>query len=215
MSKCEEQDTYAAQTNQDGQPIYLFDQMITGNSFFDGIFAVLHGENESNTTFGTRGVAGSNDFSSFQSGTSVVAGVKVALVKPIGSWSSPSGKLALINQNGKRVLGHKVTRFEPTHLDSPEGVVNFNSLCCVDDFWMDNKDPKNGSKCEAVYKRDESLLNHSYREVRTGRKAADQNNQNEVSPIASWAVNVIVRHDGQTTADASKVSLNSVTMEGI
>jgi hypothetical protein len=215
LTKGIEQNSYAAQTNSDGQPVELFDQVFASRTLFDGVFPVLVGKDKSNTTFGSRGVARSNDLSRFQSGTSVIGGVVLSGVESIGSWGSPSRESGFFNQNGERVLGYEVIGSKPTNLYGSEWVMNFDSSCGEDNFWVNYKNPEDGHGSQAVDDGYVSFINHAGDVERSSSQAADKNNQSKISPVTSRAINIFVRHDGQTTTSNTKVSKEAVTKEGI
>ena len=214
MTKGIEQERSTAQAKCDGQPVELFDQVIASSTLFDGIFTVLQSKYQSNTALGSRRVARSNNFSGFQSGTSVIRGMESSGVDSISSWGSPSGEFGFIDQNGERVLGHEVIGFQPTNFDSSKRVMNFDTGVGVDNFWMNDENPEDGYDSETVQEGDGSFFDHAGEVKRPCCQSADNNNQSKVSPVTSGAINVFVRHDGQTTTVNTKYSKDSVTMEG-
>lgn len=215
MTKGKQQNSYAAQANRNGQPVELFDQVAASCTLSDGVFAVLVGKDKGNTRFGSRGVARGDNLSSFQTSTSVVRGMVLSGVESVSSWGSPSRESRFLNKNGERVFGYKVIGSEPTNLDGSEWVMNLDSFAGVDDLWVDNQNPEDCHGSKAVDDGDVTFGNHSGGVERYCSKTADNNNHSKVSPVTSRAINIFVRHDGQTTTSTTKVSKEAVTKEGI
>lgn len=215
MTKGIEQNRYAAQASENGQPVQLLDQMIASRTLLDGILTVLVGKDEGYTGFGSRGVARSNNLSGFQASASVVSVVESSGDKSVSSWGSPSREFGFVHQNGERVLGYEVIGTQPTNLYGSEWVMDFDSSVCEDNLWMNNQNPEDHNCCQAVDDGDVTFINHSSTVERTGSKTADKKNQSKVSPVSSRAINIFVRHDGQTTTSNTKVSKEAVTKEGI
>lgn len=215
MTKGIEQNKYAAQASENGQPVQLLDQVIASRTLIDGFLAVLVSKNQSNTGLGFRGVARSDYLSGFQSSSSVVSVVKPSGYESVSSWGSPSGELGLVDQNGERVFGYEVIRSQPANLYGSEWVMNFDSGVCEDNLWMDNKNPEDHNCCKAVDDGDVAFVNHACCVERTSSKTTDNKDQSKISPVSSGTVNIFVRHDGQTTTSNTKVSKEAVTKEGI
>lgn len=215
MIKGIEQNSYAAQANQDGQPVELFDQVIASRTFVDGILAVLVSENQGNATFGARRVTRSNNLPAFQTSSSVVRAMQPSAVESVCCGGSPCGELGILDQDGERVFGYEVISPEPANLDSSEWVMNFNTDLGEDNLWVNNQNPEDCDSGKAVDSGYVSFMGHSSEVVGTRGKSTNDDHQSKVSPVASRAVNVFVRHDGQTTTVDAKVSKDSFTKEGI
>lgn len=215
MIKGIEQRYNADCTESQSQPVDLFDQVIASSTLFDSFFAVLVGQDQSDTAFGSRGVAGSDNFTGFQSGSSVVRVVESSGVESTGSWGSPSGVGGVLNQNGEGVLGYEVIGSKPTNLDGSEWVMNFDTNFGEDNLWMNNQNPEDGAKCKTIDEGNETFFGLSDVKESTGGQSTNKNDDCKIGPVTSWAVNVFVRHDGQTTTVAGQVSKDSVNKEGI
>ena len=215
MLKGIEQRYYADCTESQSQPVDLFDQVIAGSTLFDSVFAVFVGKNQGDTAFGSRGVTGSDNLSAFQSGASVVRVVQSSAVESISSWGSPSGESRVLNQNGEGVLGYEVISSKPTNLDGSEWVMNFDANFGENNLWVNNQNPEDSTKGKTIDEGYESFFGLSDIEESTGGQSTNKNNDCKIGPVTSWAVNVFVRHDGQTTTVAGQVSKDSVTKEGI
>jgi len=202
-------------TESQSQPVDLFDQVIAGSTLLDGIFTMFIGKDKSNTAFGSRGITWSNDFTSFQAGSSVVRVMQSSGVEAAGSWSSPSGVSGVLNQNGEGVLGYEVIGSEPTDLNGAEWVMNFDANFGENNLWVNNQNPENRTKSETIDEGNSSFFGLSYVKESTGGQTTNKNNDRKIGPVTSWAVNVFVRHDGQTTTVVGQVSKDSVTKEGI
>jgi len=215
MIKGIEQRYNADCTESQSQPVDLLDQVIAGSTLFDSFFAVLVGQDQSDTAFGSRGVAGSDNFAGFQSGSSVVRVVQSSGVEAAGSWGSPSGVSGVLNQNGERVLGYEVIGSKPTNLYGSEWVMNFDTNFGEDNLWVHNQNPEDGAKGKTIDEGNETFFSLSDVKESTGGQSTNKNDDCKIGPVTSWAVNVFVRHDGQTTTVAGQVSKDSVTKEGI
>lgn len=202
-------------TESQSQPVDMFDQVITGSTLFDGVFAMFVGKNQGDTAFGSRGITWSDDFASFQAGSSVVGVMQSSGVEAAGSWCSPSGVSGVSNQNGEGVLGYEVISSKPTNLDSSEWVMNFDANFGEYNLWVNNQNPEDSTKGKTIDEGYESFFGLSDIEESTGGQTTNKNNDCKIGPVTSWAVNVFVRHDGQTTTVAGQVSKDSVTKEGI
>jgi hypothetical protein len=202
-------------TESQSQPVYLFDQVITGSTLFDGVFAMFVGKNQGDTAFGSRGITWSDNLSAFQSGASVVRVVQSSGVEAAGSWCSPSGVSDVSNQNGEGVLGNEVISSKPTNLDGSEWVMNFDANFGENNLWVNNQNPENRTKRETIDEGNSSFFGLSDVKESTGGQSTNKNDDCKISPVTSRAVNVFVRHDGQTTTVAGQVSKDSVTKEGI
>ena len=215
MTKGIEQNRYAAHASENGEPVQLFDQVIASGTLVDGFLTVLVGKDKSNTGFGFRGVTRSDNLSGFQSGSSVISVVKSFGDESVSSWGSPSRELGFFDQNGERVFGYEVISSQPTNLYGSEWVMNFDSSACEDNLWMDNENPEDHNCSKAVDDGDVAFMNHACCVKRTSSKTTDNKDQSKVSPVSSRAINIFVRHDGQTTTSNTKVSKEAVTKEGI
>jgi hypothetical protein len=215
LAKGIEQNSYAAQANQDGQPVELFDQVIASRTFADGIFAVLDSKNQGNATFGSRRVARSNNLPGLQASSSVVRGMQPSGIKSACCGGSPCGELGILDQDGESVFGYEVISSQPTNFDSSEWVMNLNTCLGENNLWVNNQNPEDCDSGKAVESGYVSFMGHSSEVVGTRGKSTNDNHQSKVSPVASRAVNVFVRHDGQTTTVDAKVSKDSFTKEGI
>lgn len=215
MTKGIEQNKNAAQASENGQPVQLLDQMIASRTLLNGILTVLVGKDKSNTGFGFRRVAGSDYLSGFQSSSSVISVMESSSNESVSSWGSPSGELGFVDQNGERVFGYEVFSSQPANLYGSEWVMNFDSSVCEDNLWVDNENPENHNCRQAVDDGDVAFINHACCIERTSSKTTDKKDQSKVSPVSSRAINIFVRHDGQTTTSNTKVSKEAVTKEGI
>lgn len=215
MTKGKEQNSYAAQASGNGQPVQLFDQMIASRTLLDGILTVLVSKDESNTGFGFRGVARSDNLSGFQTSSSVIGVVKSSGDESVSSWGSPSRELGFFDQNGERVLGYEIISSQPADFYGSEWIMNFDSSVRENNLWVNNQNPEDNNCCKAVDDGDVAFINHSCCIERTSSKTTDKKHQSKVSPVSSRAINIFVRHDGQTTTSNTKVSKEAVTKEGI
>ena len=202
-------------TESQSQTVDLFDQVIAGSTLLDGIFTMFVGKDKSNTAFGSRGITWSNDFASFQAGSSVIRVMQSSSVEAAGSWSSPSGVSGVLDQNGEGVLGYEVIGSEPTNLNGAEWVMNFDANFGENNLWVNNQNPENRTKSETIDEGNSSFFGLSDVKESTGGQSTNKNDDCKISPVTSRAVNVFVRHDGQTTTVVGQVSKDSVTKEGI
>lgn len=215
MTKGKEQNSYAAQAHRDGQPVQLFDQVIASRTLLDGFLTVLVSKDESNAGFGFRGVAGSDYLSGFQSGTSVISVVESSGNESVSSWCCPSGVSGFLDQDGERVFGDEIISSQPTDFDGAEWIMNLNSGSGENNLWVNDENPENRNNSKAVDEGDVSFTDHACCIKGSSSKSKDGNYQSKVSPVSSRAINIFVRHDGQTTTSNTKVSKEAVTKEGI
>lgn len=214
MTKGENQYSYTDEADDNGLEVNLLDRVVAGGTFLNGVFTVSQSQNHGSATLSSRGVAGSDYLSGFQAGASVVRVMHVFALSA-GRWSSPSRNLGFLVNNGERVFGYEILGSKPTNLDGNERVVYFDATGCVDNFWLNDEYPKQSSDSKRINEGNESFLKLANSKVRAGGKATNNNDQREVNPSGSRAVNVIVGHEGQTIAGSLKVSTDSVTKEGI
>jgi len=200
--------------NGNGKKVDFSFQVFASGTRFNRAFAVSKSKYESSSALGSRGVAGSYDFSGFKSGASVVRVVDVAANDSAGRWSSPRRVSLFSSDNSKRELGYKVLSSKPTNMHSLEWVMNFNSLTAVHDFGLNHDYPQDCTNTDGVYCCDNSSLDVVNRDVRNSGENANQGGNCQIDPITAGSVNVRVSHVGQTIADRNKVSPFSATKEG-
>jgi len=215
LTKGKEQNSYAAQASGNGQPVQLFDQVIASRTLLNGVLTVLVGKNQGNTGFGFRGVAGSDNLSGFQTSSSVIRVVKSSGDESVSSWGSPSGELGFFDQNGERVLSYEVISSQPTDFYGSEWIMNLDSSVRENNLWVNNQNPEDNNCCKAVDDGDVAFINHACCIEGTSSKTTDNKHQSKVSPVSSRAINIFVRHDGQTTTSNTQDSKAAVTKEGI
>ena len=215
MTKGKEQNSYAAQASSNGQPVELFDQVIASRTLLDGILTVLVSKDESNTGLGFRGVARSDNLSGFQSSSSVISVVESSGDESVSSWGSPSRELGFLNQNGEGVFGYEVISSQPTDFYGSEWIMNFDSSVRENNLWVNNQNPEDNNCCKAVDDGDVAFINHACCIEGTSSKTTDNKHQSKVSPVSPRAINIFVRHDGQTTTSSTKDSKAAVSKEGI
>lgn len=214
MNKGINQYSYTDYANGNGKKVDLSFQVLASGTRFNRAFAVPEGKYESSSTFGSRGVAGSNDFSGFKSGASVVRVMNVTANDSARRWGSPRGEFFLSSNNGERELSNEVFGAKPSHLDGLEWVMNFNSLAAVNDFGLNHDHPQDRANCNGIYNGDESSRDIVNGEVRNSSEKTNEGDYRQIDPITSGSINVRVSHDGQTIADCNKVSPFSATKEG-
>ena len=215
MTNGKEQNSYAAQAHRNGQPVQLLDQVIASRTLVDGFLTVLVSKDESNAGFGLRGVAGSDNLSGFQSGTSVISVVESSGNESVSSWCRPSGVPGFLDQDGERVFGDEIISSQPTDFDGAEWIMNLNSGSSENNLWVNDENPENRNNSKAVDEGDVSFIDHACCVERSSSKSKDGKYQSKVNPVSPRAINIFVRHDGQTTTSNTKVSKEAVTKEGI
>ena len=215
MTKGKEQNSYAAQAHRNGQPVQLLDQVIASRTLVDGFLTVLVSKDESNAGFGLRGVAGSDNLSGFQSGTSVISVVESPGNESVSSWCCPSGVSGFFDQDGERVFGDEIISSKPTDFNGAEWIMNLNSGGGENNLWVNDENPENRNNSKAVDDGDVSFIDHACCIEGSSSKSKDGKYQSKVNPVSPRAINIFVRHDGQTTTSNTKVSKEAVTKEGI
>ena len=214
MTKGINQYSYTDYADSNGKKVDLSFQVLASGTRFNRAFAVSESKDESSSAFGSRGVAGGNDFSGFESGSSVVRVMNVTANDSAGRWGSPRGEFLLSSDNCERELGNKVLGSKPSHMDGLEWVMNFNSLAAVNDFGLNHDHPQYCANCNGVHNGDESSRDIVNGEVRNSSETANEGDYCQIDPITFGSINVRVSHDGQTIADCIKVSPFSATKEG-
>lgn len=200
--------------NGNGKKVDLSNQVFASVTRFNRAFAVSQGKYESSSAFGSRGVAGSYDFSGFKSGASVVSVVDVTASYSAGRWSSPRREFLFSGNNGESELGYKVFGSEPAHMHGLERVMNFNSLAAVNNFGLNHDHPDNCTNSNGIDCCDKYSMDITNGEVRNSSENSNQGDYCQIDPISAVPENVRVSHVGQTIADRNKVSPFSATKEG-
>lgn len=214
MNKGINQYSYTDYANGNGKKVDLSNQVFASVTRFNRAFAVSQGKYESSSAFGSRGVAGSYDFSGFKAGASVVSVMDVTANDSAGRWSSPRGEFLFSSNNGERELGYKVFGFKPAHMNGLERVMNFNSLVAVNNFGLDHRYPDDCTNCNGIDCCQQCSMKITNGEVRNSSENSNQGDYCQIDPISAVPVNVRVSHVGQTIADRNKVSPFSATKEG-
>jgi len=214
LNKGINQYSYTDYANGNGKKVDLSNQVFASVTRFNRAFAVSQGKYESSSAFGSRGVAGSYDFSGFQSGASVVSVMDVTANDSAGRWSSPRREFLLSGNNGERELGNKVFGSKPAHMHGLERVMNFNSVAAVNNLGLNHDHPENCTNRNGIDCCDKYSMDITNGEVRNSSENANEGDYCQIDPISAVPVNVRVSHVGQTIADRNKVSPFSATKEG-
>jgi hypothetical protein len=214
LTKGINQYSYTDYANGNGKKVDLSNQVLASGTRVDRVLTVSKSKHQSSSTFGSRGVASSYDFSGFKASSFVVSVMNVSTNDSAGRWSSPRRELLLSRNNSESVLGNKVFSFEPTNVNGLEGIMDFDSLTVVNDLGMNHDNPDDCTDCGSVYSCDETIVDIANRKVRNSGENANYSDHYQVDPVASSSVNVIVSHDGQTIAESIRVSSFSATKEG-
>lgn len=214
MTKGINQYSYTDYANGNGKKVDLSNQVFASGTRFNRVLTVSKSEYQSTSAFGSRRVAGSNDFSGFKSSAFVVSVMNVSTDYSAGRWSSPRRELLLSSNNSKRELGNKVFSSKPADVDGLEGIMNFDSLTVVNDLGMNHDYPNDCANSTSIYNCNDSIADIANGKVRNSSQESYEGNNSQVNPVAFSSINVRVSHDGQTIADRNRVSSFSATKEG-
>ena len=214
MTKGINQYSYTDYANGNGEEVNLSFQVLARGTRFNRVVTVSESKYQSSSALGSRGVAGSNDFSGFKSSASVVAVMNVSANDSAGRWGSPRGEFLLSGNNGESELGYEVFGAKPAHVDGLEWVMNFDSEIAVNNLGLNHDHPHNCTNGHGIYSCDESSLNIANGKVRNSSERANDGDYCQIDPITAGPIDINVSHVGQTIADCNTVSSFSATKEG-
>ena len=214
MNKGINQYSYTDYANGNGKKVDLSFQVLASGTRFNRAFAVSKGQYESSSAFGSRRVAGSDNFSGFKSGASVVRVMNITANDSARRWGSPRGEFFLSSNHGERELSNEVFGAKPTDLNGLEWVMNFDSETAVNNLGLNHDHPHNCTNSKCIYNGDESGEDIANGKVRNSSEKTNEGDYCQIGPITAGSINVRVSHDGQTIADCNKVSPFSATKEG-
>jgi len=214
LNKGISQYSYTDYANGNGKKVSLSFQVLACGTRFNRAFAVSQSKYQGSSAFGSRRVAGSDNFSGFKSSTSVVAVMYVSAYDSARRWCSPRGEFFLSRNYGEREFGNKVFGSKPSHVDGLEWVMDFDSETVVNNFGLNHDHPHDRANCKGVYNRDDSSMIIANGKVRKSGEKSNKCDYCQIDPITSGSIDVRVSHVGQTIADCIKVSPFSATKEG-
>jgi hypothetical protein len=214
LTKGINQYSYTDYANGNGEKVNLSFQVFASGTRFNRVVTVSESKYQSSSALGSRGVAGSNDFSGFKSSASVVAVMNVSANDSAGRWGSPRGEFLLSGNNGESELGYEVFGAKPAHVNGLEWVMNFDSETAVNNLGLNHDHPHNCTNSHGIRNCDKSSLDIANGKVRNSSERANEGDYCQIDPITAVPVDVKVSHVGQTIADCNTVSSFSATKEG-
>ena len=215
MNEVVEQRNQAAYQHSNGEPIGLSAVVFASRTVDLGMFSMTESQDQSNTAFGSGGVAGSDDLSGLQSGSPEVELMHPSSVEAATSWCCPSGNLGGFSNDSESVLGDEVIGFEPADLDGAEGIVDFDALVGVNQLGSDYENPEQAQDGQSVGKADQAISGLTNYKERSCCAATNQSNDSKINPVTSGSENVIVRHVPKTIAVKQVNSKDLDTQKGI
>ena len=215
MNEVVKQRNQAANQQTNGEPIGLSSVVFASRTVDLGMLSVSQSQDQSNTAFGSGGVAGSDDLSGFQSGTSEVELMHSSGIEATTGWCCPSGDFASFRNNGEGVFGDEVFGFQPADFDGAEGIVNFDALVSVNQLWSDYENPEQAKNGQSIGQADQTISGLTNYEESSCCAATNQGNHGKINPVTSGSENVIVRHVPKTIAVKQVNSKDLDTQKGI
>ncbi len=215
MNEVVKQRNQAANQQTNGKPIGLSSVVFASRSVDLGMLSVSKGQDQSDTAFGSRGIAGSDYLSGFQTGASEVELMHSSGIEAAAGWCCPSGDFAGSNDNSEGVFGDEIFGFEPTNFDGAEGIVDFDALVSVNQLGSDYKYPEQSKDSQGIGQANQAISGLTSYKESSCCAATNQSNNGKINPVTSGSENVIVRHVPKTIAVKQVNSKDLDTQKGI
>lgn len=214
VQKISGEQNYAHTNLNQGQPVNFSGQLVDGSAVCNSLVFVSERKYQSNAAFSSWGVVGGDDLSSFQSGTTEVRIVNLSGVEAARSWGTPGGDLFFGGNDRERVTGGEILGAVPADNYGLQRIMDFDALCCVDDLWGNHENPENQTEGEKVQYASDCFCASSCGCEAEGGQSSDEQDDSEVNPVTSGAVNIAFIHDSQTTPVFMAVFSDLATKKG-
>lgn len=176
----------------------------------NGLTLPLEGKNQSNSTVGTWGITGGDDFSLSQSSSSVISVMHPS--SGISSWcgSGPGFEGATIrSSHSKGKSGLEFFNGEPANVCLCERVADDYGSFSENYFGLNNKSPEQDVKGNAVDQRQISVTNVICSKELSGNNNLNNQDNSKVNPTAGWPIDVFFGHVSKTTPSTSEAYVAS------
>jgi hypothetical protein len=104
--------------------------------------------------------------------------------------------------DGERESRGEFDNAQPTNLDGIEWVVNSDAFGSENYLWSNNEQPENTQQGSGVHDADNSVFESTCNVEADSSHATDQQNNAEVNPGGSGAINVSLGHVNHATPEA-------------
>lgn len=204
----------ADQQQSERKPVGTGLNSIGGSAFVDGSLTVESGQSQRSVAFTSRVPMIWSYQDSIYACTSEIASADSSSLQSTGTWSSPCCVDALVGNDGERKSSCEFDSAQPSDFDGSEWVMNRNTFSGENYFWSNNEQPQDGTESSCVHGAYGSICESIGNEESVSSQASDQNQNCEVNPGSSGAINVSLGHVHHFTPDNFESLIYSLAKKG-
>lgn len=204
----------ADQQQSDRKPVGAGLYSIVGGAFVDGSLTVESGQSQGSVAFTSRVPMLWSYQDSIHACTSEIVSANSSSLQAAGTWSSPCCVGALVGNDGERKSSCEFDSAQPSDFDGSEWVMNRNTFSGENYFWSNNEQPQDGTESSCVHSAYGSICESICNEESVSSQTSDQNQNCEVNPGGSGAINVSLGHVHHFTPDYFESLIYSLAKKG-
>jgi len=195
-------------------PIETLGEVVASSTCCNSFAFALEGQDQSNTAFSSRVVAGGDDFARTKSGSSVVALMHVSGAHAAGCCGSPSSESSFIGFDFETESSVEFVRYLPTDVEASKRIHDEDTFIAVNQLGAHQQNVTENICCNAVDQTQDDVLSFAGNSESDNDAEFNCCNESEVEPTTSRSVNMFVGHDSKNTATAVFQFSSSNTKKG-